>query len=170
VYYYYFVSYFPGSDVDKLEFQQFTKTRNYYCMKKMLGYLAMICCISIAKGQDGKSGAPVHSLDRALKIMETMGMIKDPIYDKKILKRAEPVYVPLRKGDDSLVQKIFAAQPRFNYKFEANRLAFYPKTAAEIASIRPQYAKSFRGRVLNDAGMPMQGASVMLRANGTGVQ
>ncbi|THU39246.1 SusC/RagA family TonB-linked outer membrane protein [Niastella caeni] len=138
-------------------------------MKKVLGYLVMVCCISVVKGQDEVPGRQGHSLEKALKVLKSKGLFKDVVTDKRLMKLAEPVYVPLDIADDSLLQRIFAEQPYLKYNLIANRLAISRKTDAEIESSRAHFERKVNGIVLTDASSPVQDASVQLRSRRYGV-
>ena len=138
-------------------------------MKKVLGCMVMVCCISIAKGQDEDPGGPSHSLERTIKILKSMGIIKDAVYDKHNMKLAEPVHVPLHNADDSLLQRIFAEQPFLKYSLIANRLAISLKSKAEMEESRAHFEYRIWGMVLNDSANPLPGATVQLRSRRDGV-
>ena len=109
-------------------------------MKKVLGYLVMVCCMSAVKGQDNDPGLPSHSLEKTIKMLKSKGIIEDAVYDKPvIMKLAVPVYIPINKSDDSLLQRIFAEQPFLKYSLIANRLAIFPKTKEEIENSRAHF-------------------------------
>jgi TonB-dependent starch-binding outer membrane protein SusC len=138
-------------------------------MRKVLGYLVMVCCISIAKGQEGDPGKPGHSLEKAIKILKSKGVIKAVVTDKKYMKLAEPVYVPLYPINDSLLPRIFAEQPFLKYSFIANHLSITPKSKEEIEESRAHFEYQIKGIVLNDSAYPLPGASVQLRSGRYGV-
>ncbi len=50
-------------------------------MKKILGYLVMVCCISAARGQ---GWIRCISLEKAIKILKSKGVFKEVVYDPKI--------------------------------------------------------------------------------------
>ncbi|MBO9205157.1 MULTISPECIES: SusC/RagA family TonB-linked outer membrane protein [Niastella] len=133
-------------------------------MKKILGYLVMVCCISVARGQDDDPGGKVHSLEKALKILRSKGVFKEAVYDPKIMKWAMPVYIPLNPVNDSLLQRIFAEQPYLKCSIIANRLAILQKENAEIESSREHFQYRITGIVLNDSANPLPGATVQLRS------
>jgi len=108
-------------------------------MKKILGYLVMVCCISAARGQDEHPGGSVHSLEKALKILKSKGVFKEAVYDPKIMKWAMPVYIPLSPVNDSVLQRIFSEQPFLKFSIIANRLAILQKEKAEIESSREHF-------------------------------
>jgi TonB-linked SusC/RagA family outer membrane protein len=137
-------------------------------MRKVLGYLVMVCCISIAKGQDGDPVVPGHSLEKVIKILKSKGVIKEAVYDKKNMKLAEPVYVPLHPVNDSLLPRIFADQPFLKYSFIANRLAISKKDDKEVEETRARFEYRITGIVLNDSARPLPGASVQLRSGNFG--
>ena len=74
-------------------------------MKKILGYLVMVCCISVARGQDENPGGKVHSLEKALKILKSKGVFKESVYDPKIMNWAMPVHIPLSPVNENLLQR-----------------------------------------------------------------
>jgi TonB-linked SusC/RagA family outer membrane protein len=138
-------------------------------MKKALGFLVMVCCISIAKGQHLDPVVPSHSLEKTIKLLKSKGMFKDWVYDKRIMKLAEPVYIPINYTDDSLLQRIFAEQPYLTHKVIANRHVIELKSKAEIESSRSHFEYRISGRVLNDSANPLPGATVQLRSGRYGV-
>ena len=138
-------------------------------MKKVLGYLVMVCCISIARGQDGDPVVPEHTLEKVIKILKSKGVIKAVVVDKKYMKLAVPVYVPLQPVNDSLLPRIFADQPFLKYSLIANHLSITPKSKAEIEASRAYFEYRIRGVVLNDSANPLPGASVQLRSGRFGV-
>lgn len=133
-------------------------------MKKVLGYLVMVCCFSVARGQDE---GPGQSLERVIKILKQKGVTV--VVDKRNLKLAEPVRVPIQPFNDSLLPRIFAEQPYLKYEFIANRLAISRKTKEEIESARAHFTFRTRGLVLSDSSHPLPLASVQLRPRGGGV-
>src|SRR3954469_13414394 len=133
-------------------------------MKKILGYLVMVCCISAARGQDENPGGPVHSLEKALKILKSKGAFKEAVYDPRIMKWSMPVYIPLSPVNDSLLQRIFSEQPFLKYSIIANRLAILQKEKSEIESSREHFQYRLKGIVLNDSANPLPGATVQLRS------
>ncbi|WP_081155364.1 SusC/RagA family TonB-linked outer membrane protein [Niastella vici] len=135
-------------------------------MKKVLGCLVMVCSISMAKAQDGDPGqqGQAHSLEKVIKILKSKGVIKDAVYDKKVIKNAVQVRVPLHPVTDSLLQQIFDEQPFLKYKIIVNTLAIYPKSEAEIAASRSHFQFNIQGVVKNDSARPLPGASVQLRS------
>lgn len=135
-------------------------------MKKVLGYLVMVCCFSVARGQHEEPGAPVHSLERVIRILKQKGVTV--VVDKRNLKLAEPVRVPIQPFTDSLLPRIFAGQPYLKYEFIANRLAISKKSKEEIDSTRYRYVRHIRGLVLSDSSQPLAAASVQLRPGGGG--
>ncbi|OQP56620.1 SusC/RagA family TonB-linked outer membrane protein [Niastella populi] len=136
-------------------------------MKKVLGYLVMVCCFSVASGQDDGPGAPGQSLERVIKILKQKGVTV--VVDKRNLKLAEPVRVPIQPFNDSLLPRIFAEQPYLKYEFIANRLAISRKTKEEIESARAHFTFRTRGLVLSDSSHPLPLASIQLRPGGGGV-
>lgn len=138
-------------------------------MKKILGYLVMVCCVSIARGQDENPGGPAHSLEKVIKILKAKGVIKSEVYDKKLLKLATPVYTPLQPIDDSLLHRIFADQPYLNFRFIANHFVIEKKTPEELALSRAHFEYQVQGTVLNETGTPLPGASVQLRSKRQGI-
>ena len=138
-------------------------------MKKVLGYWVMVCCISIARGQDGDPVVPEHTLEKVIKILKSKGVIKAVVVDKKYMKLAVPVYVPLQPVNDSLLPRIFADQPFLKYSLIANHLSITPKSKAEIEASRAYFEYRIRGVVLNDSANPLPGASVQLRSGRFGV-
>lgn len=138
-------------------------------MKKVFGCLVMVCCISVVKGQYEHPGVPSHSLEKTIKILKSKGIINDWVYDKHIMKLAEPVYVPINKEDDSLLHRIFAEQPFLKFKLISNRLAISLKSKEEIDNSRAHFEYRIRGRVLNDSANPLPGATVQLRSKRYGV-
>jgi TonB-linked SusC/RagA family outer membrane protein len=133
-------------------------------MKKILGYLVMVCCISAARGQDESPGGSVHSLEKTLKILKSKGVFKEAVYDPKIMKWAMPVNIPLSPINDSLLQRIFSEQPFLKYSIIANRLAILQKEKAEIANSREHFQFRVNGIVLGDSSDPLPGATVQLRS------
>jgi TonB-dependent starch-binding outer membrane protein SusC len=133
-------------------------------MKKILGYLVMVCCISAARGQGEDPGGTVHSLEKALKILKSKGVFKEAVYDPKIMKWAMPVYIPLSPENDSLLQRIFSEQPFLKYSIIANRLAILQKEKAEIENSRAHFQYHVKGMVLNESANPLPGATVQLRS------
>ncbi len=131
-------------------------------MKKVLGYLVMVCCFSVARGQDDEPGAQTHSIERVIKILKQKGITV--VVDKRNLKLAEPVRVPIQPFSDSLLPRIFADQPYLKYEFIANRLAISKKTKEEIDSTRYRYAYNIRGVVLSDSSFALPAASIQLRS------
>ena len=136
-------------------------------MKKVLGYLVMVCCLSVAKGQDDEPGAPGISLERVLKILKQKGVIV--VMDKKNYKLAEPVRVPVLPFTDSTLPRIFADQPYLKYEFLANRHTVKRKTPEEIASSRGKFMFRIEGIVVNDSSRSLPAASITLRPYHTGV-
>jgi TonB-linked SusC/RagA family outer membrane protein len=133
-------------------------------MKKILGYLVMVCCISAARGQDENPGGSVHSLEKALKVLKSKGVFKEAVYDPRIMKWSIPVYIPLSPVNDSLLQRIFSEQPFLKFSIIANRLAILQKEKAEIESSREHFQYRVKGIVLNDSANPLPGATVQLRS------
>ncbi|HEX6427554.1 MAG TPA: carboxypeptidase-like regulatory domain-containing protein, partial [Niastella sp.] len=138
-------------------------------MKKVLGYLVMVCCISVVKGQSKDPGVKEHSLEKTIDILIARGIIKSAVYDKKYRKLAELVSVNLNHADDSLLQRIFAEQPFLKYKLIANHLSITPKSTEEIENNRAYFEYQLLGRVLNDSDDPLSGATVQLRSKKYGV-
>jgi TonB-linked SusC/RagA family outer membrane protein len=136
-------------------------------MKKVLGYLVMVCCFSVAKGQDEEPGATGQTLERVIKILKQKGVTV--VVDKRNLKLAEPVRVPIQPFNDSLLPRIFAEQPYLKYEFIANRLAISRKSKEEIESARDHFVFRTRGIVLSDSSQPLPLASVQLRPGGGGI-
>ncbi|WP_207514006.1 SusC/RagA family TonB-linked outer membrane protein [Longitalea luteola] len=138
-------------------------------MKKLLGYLVMVCCVSIAKGQDESPGGPALSLAKVVKILKAKSVIKEAVYDKELLKLATPVYVPLLPLDDSLVHRIFADQPFLKFRFIADHLVIEKKTPEEIRHIREHFESPVQGFVLNETGAPLPDATIQLRGKRLGI-
>jgi TonB-linked SusC/RagA family outer membrane protein len=136
-------------------------------MKKVLGYLVMVCCFSVAKGQNDEPGTPGISLERVIKILKQKGVIV--VMDKKNYKLAEPVRVPVLPITDSTLPRIFADQPYLKYEFLANRHTVIKKTQAEINSSRGQFVSHISGIVVNDSSRSLPAASVTIRPYNTGV-
>jgi TonB-linked SusC/RagA family outer membrane protein len=136
-------------------------------MKKVLGYLVMVCCFSVAKGQDDEPGTPGISLERVIKILKQKGVTV--VMDKKSYKLAEPVRVPVLPYNDSTLPRVFAEQPYLKYEFIANRHTARRKTAEEIKSSRAQFIYRIEGIILNDSSRSLPAASVTLRPGNTGV-
>jgi TonB-linked SusC/RagA family outer membrane protein len=136
-------------------------------MKKVLGYLVMVCCFSVAKGQDDDPGTPGQSLERVIKILKQKGVTV--VIDKRNYKLAEPVRVPILPFNDSVLPRIFAAQPYLTYEFIANRHSVRKKTKEEIDSTRYRFLFQIEGLVLNDSSRPLPLASVQLRPGRGGV-
>ncbi len=133
-------------------------------MKKILGYLVMVCCISAARGQGESPGSSVHSLEKTLKILKSKGVFKEAVYDPKIMKWAMPVNIPLSPVNDSLLQRIFSEQPFLKYSIIANRLAILQKEKGEIESSREHFQFRVNGIVMGDSAEPLPGATVQLRS------
>ena len=127
-------------------------------MKKVLGYLVMVCCFSVAKGQDDEPGTPGISLERVIKILKQKGVTV--VMDKKNYKLAEPVRVPVLPYNDSILPRIFADQPYLKYEFIANRHSVRKKTQAEITGSRAQFVFRIEGIVVNDSSRPLPAASI----------
>ena len=127
-------------------------------MKKVLGYLVMVCCFSVAKGQDDEPGVPGISLERVIKILKQNGVTV--VMDKKNYKLAEPVRVPVLPFTDSTLPRIFADQPYLKYEFLANRHTVKRKTPEEIASSRGKFMFRVEGIVVNDSSHSLPAASV----------
>ncbi|WP_205509650.1 SusC/RagA family TonB-linked outer membrane protein [Longitalea arenae] len=138
-------------------------------MKKILGYLVMVCCVSIAKAQEENPGGPAYSLEKVIRILKAKGVIKTEVYDKRLLKLATPVYVPLQPVDDSLLHRIFADQPFLNFRFIANHFIIEKKTPQQIAESRAHFEYRVQGIVLNETGAPLPDASVQLRLKRIGI-
>ncbi|MCS3799327.1 TonB-dependent receptor plug domain-containing protein [Niastella sp. OAS944] len=136
-------------------------------MKKVLGYLVMVCCFSVAKGQDDEPGTPGISLERVIKILKQKGVTV--VMDKKNYKLAEPVRVPLLPFTDSTLPRIFAVQPYLTYEFMANRHSVRKKTPEEIKNSRAQFVFRVEGIVVNDSSRSLPAASITLRPGRTGI-
>ncbi|OQP44564.1 hypothetical protein A4H97_09350 [Niastella yeongjuensis] len=133
-------------------------------MKKILGYLVMVCCISAARGQDNNPVGSVHSLEKALKVLKSKGVFKEAVYDPRIMKWAKPVYVRLSPINDSILPRIFSEQPFLKYSIIANRLAILQKEKEEIVSSREHFQSRVYGIVMGDSSNPLPGATVQLRS------
>lgn len=136
-------------------------------MKKVLGYLVMVCCFSVAKGQDDEPGAPGISLEKVIKILKQKGVTV--VMDKKNYKLAELVRVPILPYNDSTLPRIFAKQPYLKYEFIANRHSVIKKTPEEIRSSREQFMFPISGIVVNDSSRSLPAASITLRPGRKGV-
>lgn len=138
-------------------------------MKKVLGYLVMVCCFSVAKGQDGEPGTPDMSLERVIKILKQKGI--PVVMDTKNYKLAEPVRVSVLPFNDSTLPRIFAEQPQpyLKYAFLAGRHSVSKKTQQDIDSTREQFLFRASGIVLNDSARSLPAASVILKPRNTGV-
>jgi TonB-dependent starch-binding outer membrane protein SusC len=135
-------------------------------MKKVLGYLVMVCCFSVAKGQDDEPGTPGISLERVIKILKQKGVTV--VMDKKNYKLAELVRVPVLPYNDSTLPRIFAKQPYLKYEFIAQH-SVRKKTPAEIAGSREQFMFPISGIVVNDSSRSLPAASITLRPGRKGV-
>ncbi len=138
-------------------------------MKKVLGYLVMVCCISIVKGQSKDVGIKEHSLEKTIEILKARGLFSSAVYDKKLRKLAEPVSVNLNNTDDSLLQRIFAEQPFLKYKLISHHLSISLKSAEDFEISRAHFAYRILGRVQDDMENPLSGAFVTLRSKRYGV-
>jgi hypothetical protein len=152
-----------------LDYKHNINTGKFHRMKKVLGYLVMVCCISIVKGQSKDVGIKEHSLEKTIEILKAKGIIVHEVYDKKLRKLAEPVSVNLNNTDDSLLQRIFAEQPFLKYKLISHHLSISLKSAEDFEISRAHFEYRILGRVLDDMENPLSGASVTLRSKRYGV-